>query len=101
MFSDIEEKTNSAKSFLIDSNRNLDSGELHIEEGNSNKVTDAIIDSIEAVEKQTNSIYDEITSINTDIKNFNDAINESKRIRQEELKRDDPGETDLDIRDIM
>ena len=101
MFTDIEEKTNSAKSFLIGSNRNLDSGELHIEEGNSNKVTDAIIDSIEAVEKQTNSIYDEITSINTDIKNFNDAINESKRIRQEELKRDDPGETDLDIRDIM
>ena len=51
MFSDIIEKNNEAKSFLVDSNKTLDNGEMYIEDGNNNKVTDEILESIEAVEK--------------------------------------------------
>ena len=101
MFSDIIEKNNEAKSFLVDSNKTLDNGEMYIEEGNNNKVTDEILESIEDVEKKTNTIYDDINSINGDIQSFNDAILESRRIRQEELKSDDPGDPELDIRDIL
>ena len=101
MFSDIIEKNNEAKSFLIDSNKTLDNGETYIEDGNNNKVTDEILESIEDVEKKTNTIYDDINSINADIQSFNDAILESRRIRQEELKSDDPGDPELDIRDIL
>ena len=101
MFSDIIEKNNEAKSFLIDSNKTLDNGEMYIEDGNNNKVTDEILESIEDVEKKTNTIYDDINSINADIQSFNDAILESRRIRQEELKSDDPGDPELDIRDIL
>ena len=101
MFSDIIEKNNEAKSFLIDSNKTLDNGEMYIEDGNDNKVTDEILESIEDVEKKTNTIYDDINSINGDIQSFNDAILESRRIRQEELKSDDPGDPELDIRDIL
>ena len=85
MFSDIIEKNNEAKSFLVDSNKTLDNGEMYIED----------------VEKKTNTIYDDINSINADIQSFNDAILESRRIRQEELKSDDPGDPELDIRDIL
>lgn len=101
MFSDIIEKNNEAKSFLVDSNKTLDNGEMYIEDGNNNKVTDEILESIEDVEKKTNTIYDDINSINGDIQSFNDAILESRRIRQEELKSDDPGDPELDIRDIL
>jgi division protein CdvB (Snf7/Vps24/ESCRT-III family) len=101
MFSDIIEKNNEAKSFLVDSNKTLDNGEMYIEDGNDNKVTDEILESIEDVEKKTNTIYDDINSINADIQSFNDAILESRRIRQEELKSDDPGDSELDIRDIL
>lgn len=101
MFSDIIEKNNEAKSFLVDSNKTLDNGEMYIEDGNNNKVTDEILESIEDVEKKTNTIYDDINSINADIQSFNDAILESRRIRQEELKSDDPGDPELDIRDIL
>ena len=101
MFSDIIEKNNEAKSFLVDSNKTLDNGEMYIEDGNDNKVTDEILESIEDVEKTTNTIYDDINSINADIQSFNDAILESRRIRQEELKSDDPGDPELDIRDIL
>ena len=101
MFSDIIEKNNEAKSFLVDSNKTLDNGEMYIEDGNDNKVTDEILESIEDVEKKTNTIYDDINSINGDIQSFNDAILESRRIRQEELKSDDPGDPELDIRDIL
>ena len=101
MFSDIIEKNNEAKSFLVDSNKTLDNGEMYIEDGNNNKVTDEILESIEDVEKKTNNIYDDINSINADIQSFNDAILESRRIRQEELKSDDPGDPELDIRDIL
>ncbi len=101
MFSDIIEKNNEAKSFLVDSNKTLDNGEMYIEDGNDNKVTDEILESIEDVEKKTNTIYDDINSINADIQSFNDAILESRRIRQEELKSDDPGDPELDIRDIL
>ena len=101
MFSDIIEKNNEAKSFLVDSNKTLDNGEMYIEDGNDNKVTDEILESIEDVEKKTNTIYDDINSINADIQSFNDAILESRRIRQEELKSDNPGDPELDIRDIL
>ena len=73
MFSDIIEKNNEAKSFLVDSNKTLDNGEMYIEDGNNNKVTDEILESIEDVEKKTNTIYDDINSINADIQSFNDA----------------------------
>lgn len=101
MFSDIVEKNNEAKSYLVDSNKTLDNGEMYIEDGNNNKVTDEILESIESVEKKTNTIYDDINSINADIQSLNDAILESRRIRQEELKSDDPGDPELDIRDIL
>lgn len=101
MFSDIIEKNNEAKSFLIDSNKTLDNGEMYIEDGNDNKVTDEILESIEDVEKKTNTIYDDINSINADIQSFNDSILESRRIRQEELKSGDTEDPELDIRDIL
>lgn len=101
MFSDIIEANNEAKSFLFDSNKTLDNGEMYIEDGNDNKVTDEILDSIESVEKATNSIYDAINSINGDIQSFNDAILESRRIRKEEKKENELDDPELDIRDIL
>lgn len=102
MFNDIKELNNEAKSFLFDSNKTLDNGEIYIQDGNDNKVTDEILESIEVIEKQTNNIYSEIDSINGDIDSFEAAINESKQIRLKELETlEDPGEGDLDIRDII
>ncbi len=101
MFNDITKLTNEAKANLTDFNRTLDNGEIYIEDGNDNKVTDEILGDIESLEKKINVLYDDISTINSNINSFNSDIIKSKQIRQEELKDDPYSEGDLDIRDII
>ena len=103
MFNDIITLNNEAQSELLNFNRKIDDGELAITDTNDNKRTDEIIDNIERGQQEINSLYDDISTINTNINSFESAINQSKEIRRQELladKNEDP-DGELDIRDIM